>query len=172
MDDGVRVVVLTLFSSLSLIGVFLSLGALFPSVVDRTRQVADDSPGQAFLLGLVNILFLGGAGLGLSALAEGVGFGLLQIPAVLILTVLVIMLTLGLLGMVSLVGERLFPERSRVRQILGGSVVAILGSLAPIIGWFGLFVYLAAAGLGAFLLGWARRPRLGDEELDAVDPAG
>jgi hypothetical protein len=169
MDDGLRVFVLSILSSASLAGAFLAIEALFPAVIERTRQAATDSPGQSFLLGLVNIFFLAGAGLGLSALADGVGFGLLQVPAIILLALLVIMLTLGLTGMAGLIGERLFPEASTVTRLVGGSLVAILGSLAPFIGWFGLFVYLAATGMGGFLLGWARRPRAAQGDPDLVD---
>lgn len=163
MAEGLRLIVIGLLSAASLTGLFLALAALFPAVVRRSVEAMDDAPGRAVALGLANGLFLAVVGLGLTSLSQGSGLDLLQIPAIAFLSLFLITLCFGLAAVVQLVGERLFPGAGPVRQRIWASLVLALGTLTPFVGWFGLLPYVAALGIGGFLLGWLRRPALAEE---------
>ncbi len=156
MDEGLGAVLIALLSGIGLTGLFLATAALFPRVVDRTRRTADRSPGRSFVVGFVNIFFLGAIGLGFSALADGTGLEFLQLPALLIYSLLVILLGFGLTALSQMTGARLIPDSHPVRQHVLGTWALILGGLTPFIGWFAFFPYLAIVGTGAVLLGTVR----------------
>jgi len=158
MAEGLRLLIIGLLSAAGLTGLFLALGALFPTVLRRSVEAIDDTPGRAFGVGLANGVFLAAVGVGLSSLAEGSGLGLFRIPALIFLSLLTVALAFGLTAAVQLVGQRLFPTASPVRQRVWSSLVLALGTLTPLVGWFGLFPYVAALGIGGFILGWLRRP--------------
>ena len=170
MDEGLGAVLLALLSGVGLTGLFLATAALFPRVVDRTRRTADRSPGRSFVVGFVNIFFLGAIGLGFSALAEGTGLEILQLPALLIYSILVILLGFGLTALSQITGGRLIPESHPVRQQVLGAWALILGGLTPFIGWFAFFPYVAILGTGAVLLGMVRS-RGGHGRTDNSAPA-
>lgn len=176
MDEGFGAVVIALLSGVGLTGLFLGAAALFPRVVERTRRAVDRSPGRSFVVGFVNIFFLGAIGLGFSALAEGTGVDVLQLPAILIYSLLVILLSFGLTGLSQMTGARLIPESHPVWQHVLGSWALILGGLTPFIGWFAFFPYLAIVGTGGVLLGWVRsrgrQARPTNPTLEAEQEAG
>jgi hypothetical protein len=149
--------ILTLFfSAVCLVALFTGLAFLFPVVVSRTKAAADRMPGRCFLVGLVNLFFFGSVLLGFTALSQGSG-QIFLFPALVILSILLIGVLIGLAGLASLLGERMFPERSAWVRTTAGGVTATLACLTPFIGWFGLFPFLACAGLGAVVLGWFQR---------------
>jgi hypothetical protein len=158
MADGFGVLILTIFSTLCLIALFIGLVSLFPKVVERTKVTADLTPGRSFVIGLINLLFFGSVAMGFAAIGEGVGANIFLLPALVLLILLTTGLVIGLTGLANLVGERIKPEENKWRQTLWGAVVLTLGSLTPFIGWFGLFLYLSFLGLGAFILSWFQRP--------------
>ena len=82
---------------------------------------------------------------------------ILTLPALLITAVLAIMLSFGLLGMVSLLGERIFPEVSAVKQTAFAAAVLSCACALPVVGWFLLFPYAGCVGIGAFILGLFQR---------------
>ncbi len=165
MLEGAGFILATLFSGICLISLFLSLRALFPSVLLRTQIAADRSPGRSLVVGLVNFLFFGSIVFGFVAISDGTGAQFFLLPAIVIAALLSIGLIFGLAAMAGIVGERLLTTRGRRRQTIWGSAIIILGSLTPLIGWFGLFPYLAMVGLGAFIIGWfRRRPLASDDE--------
>ncbi|MDX1600283.1 MAG: hypothetical protein R3191_02075 [Anaerolineales bacterium] len=108
------------------------------------------------MVGAINVLFLSALGFGFSALADAVGADLLQLPALLFLSLLVILLAFGLTAASMLVGERLFPSAGLFRSRLGGAGVLTLAALAPFVGWFGFLPYVAFLGSGGFILGLFR----------------
>ncbi len=171
MESGIGILLLVVLSSVGLLALFASLLALFPKIVRRSKEAAERTPGRAFMLGLVNFLFLAAIGLGFGALSNGLDTEFFLFPALLIAAALTIGITLGLAGMAYLVGERLYPDHDQRKQILWGSFWVILASLTPFLGWFLLFPYLAITGLGAFILRWfqARNLDAADEEF-APDP--
>lgn len=132
-----------------LVALFSVLRVLFANLVEGTAATAQRMPGRAFLLGLVNTLFVSILVAAMSAIGEG---GMLQLLALVLLAVLVIALAFGLSSMAVVIGERLLPESSATRQCVWGAVAMTLASLTPLIGWFGLFPYLAMRGLGALVI--------------------
>lgn len=154
MDQGLGMLVLAVLGVICLAALFLVVGVLFPIAVERTRRSAETALGRSFLLGLVNFIFVVGSGLGLGALARSLGLAFLGVIVVLLGIALVLALTFGLAGMVEVVGERLTPDRGRVRKTGWGTAALALGCLTPYVGWFGLLPFVALTGIGAFVLGW------------------
>lgn len=173
MNEGVRIVVVGLAAAVSLVALFLAVSALFARKVEQARRAADDVPVRAFFIGAANVLFLSAFAAGLSAVADNTGVEVLQLPALLIFSLVVILLVFGLTAVSLLVGERLFPAASAFRSRAGGGAVLALASLAPFVGWFGFFPYASFLGAGAFILGLFRegaaptlataRPKAGSE---------
>ena len=135
----------------SLVAFFAIVVVLFPDRVARTHAVAARTPGRAFLVGLVNGLFLTAISGGLVALTQTLGF-VAALPGLLIMIVLVIGLALGLAGVVQLLGERLFPRREGLGRTGLSTLVVALGCALPYVGWFVLLPSLAMLGLGAFII--------------------
>jgi hypothetical protein len=166
MADGLRLVLATILSVIGLMGTFLVVGALFPQTVLRAIRAADESTVRSFWLGVVNFLFVGVLGLVFNGLASGTGIRLLQIPALFLFGMLALMLTLGLTAVAFLIGGRLLPSSSPVRQRTWGSLALIVASLTPLVGWLGVFPYAAFLGIGAFVLSWTRRRPTSPDSAD------
>lgn len=158
MQDALRILLLLAFLNLGLVAYFLTLTALFPRRIAKTRAAADLMPGRSFAVGLVNFLFFGALTLVIFALANNIGNEalrtLITLPALLFLTLLGLGLSFGLAGMVQLVGERLAPAQSHFRRTLWGTLALSLGSSLPFVGWFLLLPYSGLVGLGAFIVGF------------------
>ena len=163
MNNGASVVALTIAVALTLVALFVVVAALFPSAIARTRHSMETSPGASFAIGLVNSLLMGGIALALAGLADGLGFGLLRVPAVGLMAILVVLLTFGLSGATNMIGGRLFPERSATGRGLLGGTGLVLACLTPFVGWFGVLPYVSFLGIGGFILSLFRR----ETEADA-----
>ncbi len=159
MDELLRAFLAILLGNALLIPLVLSIAALFPRRIARTRAVADSLPGRAFAVGLINFLFFGAIALGFSALADALGRELIRLPALLVVGVLTIALSYGLTAMAHLTGDRLRPQDSALRRTLWGTLALSLGSTFPFVGWFLLLPYAACLGLGAFILSFFVRER-------------
>lgn len=163
MNDFFNALALLLIASVSLSAFFTALSALFPKRTTETRAVADVMPGRAVLVGLVNFLFFGAAGLALLILADRVSNGALKIifalPALVFLTTLFVGLSFGLASVAQLAGARLAPTRSEMTRIIIGTLALGWGSALPIVGWFVLLPYISWLGLGAFIIGFFYRER-------------
>jgi hypothetical protein len=163
MRDFPNLLGLLLIGSLSLSAFFTALSVLFPKRAVKTRTVADLMPGRATLVGLVNFLFFGAAGLILLTIANQVSNGVLKIiftvPALVCLALLFGGLSFGLAGVAQLAGARLAPGRSDVTCAFVGSLALGWGSVLPIVGWFLLLPYIGWLGLGAFIIGFFYRER-------------
>ena len=160
MSDIVRLFLILLLLIAGFVAYFLVLNALFGSRVTRTRSIAQSMPGRSFGIGLVNFLFFTVIALVLLSIAENTGpviRGVLTIPAIIILALLAIALSLGLAGMSNLIGERIFPDLPAWRQTLWGTVCLSLASALPFVGWFLLLPYVGFVGIGAVLLGFLQR---------------
>ena len=153
MAEGFSVIVLSLLSGATLVAFFSVMAVLFPRQVDSAQRAAQAMPGRSFLLGLVNAVFLTIAGVAFSALGDGLGATIVKVLALPPLLAVLLGLAFGLAAMSPLIGERLAPDRSRPTQIALGASAMVLGCLAPFIGWFGLFPYVAFRGLGGFVIG-------------------
>jgi hypothetical protein len=154
MENVLDLVILLLVGGLSVTALLTVAGTLFPRPMAWTRKAAEQHSGRAFLVGLVNTVFVLALAVGVGVLGGNLGAGALQILASALVVLLVLAASLGLVGMVDLVGERLFPESSPLGRHAGGAGALVLGCLAPYLGWFALLPYLVFRGLGGFLLGW------------------
>lgn len=154
MANAFGFLLLALAAGVCILALFAVLGVLFPVVVDRTRDQVSSRPGRSILLGLVNFAFLAAVIAALAGVAQRTGIQALMIVAVILLAVLVIGLSFGLAGMSEVVGLRLFPAASPLKQNLLGGLALTLACATPYVGWFGLLPYAACRGLGGFLLGW------------------
>jgi len=143
----IQALILVPVVSLTLIALFVAMGALFPKQIADVKSKSSDMPGRSFLLGLINVVFISVL---VAALSGGGDFP--QLLGLILFAVLVIGLAFGLAGMAPLIGERLLPESSAVRQASWGAAIMVVASLTPFIGWFLLFPYLSFRGLGAFIL--------------------
>ena len=166
MQDGASLFFLITASGLTLIALFAVLAALFPASLARSERAMDESPGIAFVIGVVNVVFFGGLSLAFGGLAAGLNVPILRVPLVVTLGIPIILLPLGLAGVSEMVGARLFPNRARPSQLLLGGLACVLGSLTPFVGWFGLFPFLSFFGLGGVILGWFRRTTEGGRASD------
>lgn len=170
MANEGRALLLALISGIGLSGFYLAVAALFPRTVERSRLAADRSPGRSFLVGFVNVFFLGALGLGFTSLAESSGIGFFQLIALLLFSVLAIISGYGLTGLSQLTGGRLIPQAHPTWQNVLGGWVLLLASLTPFIGWFALFPYLALVATGSTVLGWVRsRRRRSSDQSETVD---
>lgn len=159
MEELTRAVIVIGAGNLLLVPFVLSFSALFPRRIARTRAIAEQMPGRAFAVGLINLLFFGAVALGFSALADAIGNELPRLPALLIFTILLIALSFGLTAVARLVGERLRPQASDLNRTIVGTLALSLGSTLPLVGWFALLPYAASLGLGAFLLSFIVREK-------------
>ncbi len=160
MNEFLQIMVVILPFIIPLAAYFLVLAALFPNRAAKTQRVLTTMPGRSFGVGLINFLFFGLIALVLFSIAENAGSvvkTILMIPALVILAALAIALSFGLAGMVNQLGERIFPDHLVWKRTAWGTVVLSLACLLPAIGWFLLFPYAGAVGIGAFILGLFQR---------------
>ncbi len=148
MPEALALLILAPLLTVTLVALFVAMGALFPRQIVAVKSTGSAMPGRSFLLGLINVLFLSVI---VAALSGGGDFP--QLLALLLFAVLGVGLAFGLAGMAPLIGERLLPESSGFRQAAWGAAIMVVASLTPFIGWFLLFPYLSFRGLGAFILG-------------------
>ena len=160
MSDIVRLFLILLLLIAGFAAYFLVVNALFAARVTRTKSIVQSMPGRSFGIGLVNFLFFAVIALVLLSVAQNIGpfiRGVLTIPAMIILVLLAIALSLGLAGMSNLIGERIFPDLPFWKQTLWGSVCLSLACALPFVGWFLLLPYVGFVGIGAVILGVIQR---------------
>jgi hypothetical protein len=147
----------------SLLPGFIVLGALFPTRLAQTQANAARWPGRSFLVGMVNFIFFLVTTLVLLALVErtaGLLRTILTLPALVIATVLLVMISFGLAGVARLIGERLAPAQSAWRQLFWGTLLLGLGCSVPLAGWFLLLFYAGWVGMGAFVISFFQKPAI------------
>jgi len=152
MDQLIGLLVAVPLLGATLVGLFVVMNALFTSWIARTCQTAETQAARSFLVGLVNLIFVGALISAVIALADGTGLDFLIVVAVLLAVVLAIATTFGLAAMVQVIGARLVPGGQGLRPGIWGTVALTLGCLTPYVGWFGLLPYVALRGLGGFVL--------------------
>jgi hypothetical protein len=164
MIEILRVALIILLLTLGFACYFLILGAFFPRRVSKTMNVVQQMPGRAFGIGLVNFLFFGTITILLFAVAENFQksgnnfpYTILIIPALFLTGLLLGVLFIGLLAMITLLGEQLFPDLSQWRRTFWGTVILAFACAVPVLGWFLLFPAVALTGFGAFILGLFQR---------------
>lgn len=152
MADVLKILLLVLGTLIVFVSYWLAAAALFPRVVERSKQTYDRRPVRATLIGalvstpflLLGLALLGGAPApGLKLL----GVVLLAVPAL-----------LGLLGSAGL-GERIgagLPSSGDAqhpwRRVLRGGTVLSLTFLLPVVGWLGVLPWTLVSGVGAAVL--------------------
>jgi hypothetical protein len=162
MSDIVRLFLITILLISGLAAYFLVLNALFAPRLTRTIAIAQSMPGRSLGIGFVNFLFFAMIALLLLSVAENAGpflRGLLTIPATIILAFLAVALSLGLTGMATMIGERLFPDLPAWKQILWGTVCLAVACALPFVGWFLLLPYVGLVGIGAVILGYIQKAK-------------
>ena len=162
MSDIVRLLLATILLTIGLAAFFLVASGLFPQRVAKTKSAIQSMPARSFGVGLVNFVFFAVIAMVLFSVAENMGAfvrGILTIPALIILAFLAIVLSLGLAGMSSLIGERTLPELSAWKQTLWGTVCLSLACALPFVGWFLLLPYVGFVGIGAVILGFFQREK-------------
>jgi ABC-type sulfate transport system permease component len=162
MSDIVRLLLAVILLTMGLAAYFLVLNALFPQRIANTKSMIQAMPARSFAIGVVNFVFFAVIALVLFSVAENAGpfiKGILTIPAVVILASLGIVLSMGLVGMSNLIGERTFPDLSAWKQTFWGTVCLSLACALPFVGWFLLFPYVGFAGIGAMILGYFQREK-------------
>jgi len=163
MTDILRLFFIIILLTIALTSYFLVLGVLFTNRAAKTQRVLTAMPGRSFGVGLVNFLFFGVIALVLFSLSDKAGSVvkiILTIPALLITAVLALMLSFGLVGIVNLLGERIFPDTSSWKQTVFGSIILSFACALPFVGWFLLFPYVGFVGIGGFILGLFQREKI------------
>lgn len=144
---------LILFAGLSLIALVASLilmRGLFPAQVTRVRQTLEANWKLSFWIGLGNTVLITLIIMGLGSLSEGtpiffiLAFGLYG--------AFLVGLLYGLSALARVLGERLFPDQTSVKQDIKGGAVFVLASLLPGVGWFILFPYGISLAVGGALI--------------------
>ena len=160
MTDILRIFFIVILLTITLAAYFLVIGALFTSRVTKTQNIINQTSGRAFGLGLVNFFFFGLIAFVMLSLAENAGSfvkGVLTIPALLILAFLSVLLSLGLTGMVNVLGERLLPDMSTPKRNIWSAVILCFACSLPFVGWFLLLPYIGFVSIGASILGFFQR---------------
>lgn len=156
MTDLIRFLFILVLSALTLCAYLVVWRILCPQRVAFVIQQAEATPMRATVIGFINLLFFGIVTLGLLILSDQMKsspFAVLFLLAGVGLAIaLTIGLSMGLAAMVQLVGLRLQPHATPVRQSIAGSCGLVLACSTPFVGWFLLFPYIAALGTGAFIL--------------------
>jgi len=136
----------------SFTALFVLIETLFPKIVREGKEIAEDSMGRAFWLGLINSTFLLALTFLFFYLANTIGVELISIPGIVFAVIFIIGGIAGLSAMFQLIGDRLFPDQSPFKKRSYAVGVAILACFAPYVGWLGLFPYLLFVGFGAFVI--------------------
>ena len=162
MSDIFRLILALILLTLGLAAYFLVINALFPQHVRKTILNSQSMPARSFGIGLVNFVFFFVIAAVLLSIAENAGpfiRSILTIPALIILAFLAMVLSLGLVGMSNLIGERLFPDFPGWRQTIWGTVCLSFACALPFVGWFLLLPYVGFVSIGAVILGFFQRDR-------------
>ena len=160
MTDILRIFFIVILLTITLAAYFLVIGVLFTSRVTKTQSIINQTSGRAFGLGFVNFFFFGLIAFVMLSLAENAGSfvkGVLTIPALLILAFLSMLLSLGLTGMVNVLGERLFSDMSLWKRNIWSAVILCFACALPFVGWFLLLPYISFVGIGASIFGFFQR---------------
>ena len=147
-------VALALALVVSLTAWMLLARALAPGIVASSGE-RWSRPGRHVLLGAV--IFAAWLVMVLGAFA--VPFPLAKLTGLLLLTGLVAFALTGLAGLAGMLGTRLVPEGSVLRQHTVGAVVLELAFLLPLVGWFVVLPLALAGGTGVVAASLLERMR-------------
>jgi len=151
MADVLTWFLLILGALLVFVAHWLGAYGLFPTLVEGCAERYGRRPVAATFLGLAILVPL----LVLAVVLSKLGNPLLNLIALLILTVPVMLALLGSAGFALRVGTGLASPNDNVqpwRRVLRGGVVLALVFLLPIIGWVVVMPWTLVSGIGAALM--------------------
>lgn len=160
MNDILRLTIVNLLLTITLAAHLLVMSTLFPGRVTKTQNIIHLTPGRSFGLGMVNFLFFGLIAFVMLSLADHAGpfvKGLLTIPALLILGLLSILLSIGLTATIQHFAEQIFPDMVDWKRKLWSAVILCLACALPFVGWFLLLPYVSFVGIGATILSFFQK---------------
>lgn len=160
MNDILRLTLVIVLLTITLAAHFLVMSTLFPSRVTKTQNIIHLTLGRSFGLGMVNFLFFGLIAFVMLSLADHAGQfvkGLLTIPALLILGLLSILLSIGLTATIQHLAERIFPDMVDWKRKLWSAVILCTACALPFVGWFLLLPYVSFVGIGATILSFFQK---------------
>lgn len=156
MTDLISAVILALLGFVTFVALLTTLTYLIPQRAERARQILQEKPGRAFIIGLVNLLFFGVLA---AVFSQGGDVG--GLLGLIILLTLLGLATIGLVGLLLLLRHRFYPPHEETNHSLlavtvRSSAILMAGLLAPVVGWFILTPMLLILGLGAGIMALAR----------------
>lgn len=152
MAEGLQLITIILITGVTLAALLVLLPALLPERVARAQQIAQNSPGRAFVIGLVNFLFFGVL---IAIFSQGAQLG--GLIAATILLALMMVTAVGLAAINQIVQGRLYSGDVSVKVGLKTAVLLIAAGLVPLLGWFFLTPVLLLISLGAGIMTLVRR---------------
>jgi hypothetical protein len=164
MSDLSNLFIIILLLTVSLAAYFVTIQVLFAGRVAKTKGMLQGMPARSFGIGLVNFSFFFVIALVLFSISDRMGNGflkaMLMIPGLALLAFLAMLLTFGLAGVISYMGENILPAAGPWKQMLWGTVCLSLACALPFVGWFVLLPCVGFAGIGAFILSvFQREPK-------------
>lgn len=162
MAEGLQLIIIILFSGGTLAALLVLLPALLPGRLARAQQIVQNSPGRAFVIGLVNFLFFGVL---IAIFAQGAELG--GLIAGTILLALMMVTAVGLAAINQIVQGRLYPDDGSVKVGLKTAVLLIAAGLVPLLGWFVLTPVLLLISLGAAIISLVRRKSTASSGIEA-----
>lgn len=159
MTDLMSAAILTLLGFVTLVALLTTLTYLIPQRAERSRQILQERPGRAFVIGLVNLLFFGVLAAVFSQAGEAGG-----LLGLIILLTLLGLSVIGLTGLLLLLRHRFYPPHEETNHSLlavtvRSSAILMAGFLAPVVGWFILAPILLIVGLGTGIMTLVRNGR-------------
>jgi MFS family permease len=157
MNELIGAALLTLAGYVTLVALLTTTAYLIPQRAERARQIIQEKPGRAFIVGLVNLLFFG-----ILAAVFNQGGDVGGLLGLLILFALLGLAVIGLTGLLLLLRHRFYPPHEETNHSLlavtiRSSAILVAGLLAPVVGWFILAPILLITGLGAGIMALVRR---------------
>ncbi len=159
MTELIGATILSLFSFVTLTALLTTTTYLIPQRAERAKQIWQERPRRAFIVGVINLLFFGVLA---TVFSQGGEIG--GLLALLILLTLLGLAILGLTGLVLILRQRFYPPHeetdfSLLAVTTRSSAILVAAFLAPIIGWFILAPILLVQGLGIGIMIWLRRDK-------------
>ena len=146
---------LVIFSGISIIALFATLNLLLPAAIEKTRQNLEHRLGRSLLLGSINFIFaaaLAGLFAWLTDLTEQTSSflsGVFILLLGLIVLGVAIFTLLGLTAFAKLLGERIGEGKNPFISSLRGGLLLLLAGLTPYVGWFFFTPLVLWTALGA-----------------------
>ncbi len=154
---------------LTVTALLTALIGFFPRFTGQVERAVLRTPGRTLVVGLINLFFLGTITLTLGALGQNVS-QIFFLLAFIFLALLAAGFLFCLLGLVQLLGRRLWPEREAFAQTSRAAALITLAALTPFVGWFGFLPVLLTAALGGSVMVLVGRFQAGREPVDRADP--